>query len=216
MTSDGQSGADIGEEDRPGSAVDAWGRPVFDPSKNVLDLVEAANRRQDDLREKESEYNKELRQMEAAHSREVGDLRHEYEAELRKAETARIDAIRAVDIAQVQRTADVQSQVASALAAQVTATAEAFRTAQQAAAQQQDLKLTTALQPLTDAIADLRRVQYEQAGGKAQVSESREVGSERREVRGEYRLNLGAVLGGVSVALVIIFGVIGVILAART
>ena len=39
-----------GQESRPGIAVDSKGGQVIDPTKNVLDLVEAAIRRQDDLR----------------------------------------------------------------------------------------------------------------------------------------------------------------------
>jgi len=42
-----------GAED-PGPGVDAQGQPVVDPTKNVLDLVEAAIRRQDDLRNVEA------------------------------------------------------------------------------------------------------------------------------------------------------------------
>ncbi|HEY9413122.1 MAG TPA: hypothetical protein VIQ30_00050, partial [Pseudonocardia sp.] len=75
--------------------MDSKGQPVLDPTKNVLDLVEAAIKRQDDLRE-----------MESQHQREIGDLRHQYEKELRKAETARIDAIRAVDVGAVNRAAE--------------------------------------------------------------------------------------------------------------
>jgi hypothetical protein len=36
---------------RGGIPIDAFGGPTVDPTKNVLDLVEAANRRQDDLRQ---------------------------------------------------------------------------------------------------------------------------------------------------------------------
>src|SRR5678810_209584 len=36
---------------QPGIPVDAFGGKTIDPTKNVLDLVDAANKRQDDLRE---------------------------------------------------------------------------------------------------------------------------------------------------------------------
>ena len=82
----------------PGLGVDYQGNPVVDPTKNVLDLVAAAIKRQDDLREAESR-----------HVREIAGLRAEYTAELRKAETARIDAIRAVDVGAVNRAAEVSA-----------------------------------------------------------------------------------------------------------
>src|SRR5688572_11724945 len=44
----------MAESDKPGPGVDAQGQPVIDPTKNVLDLVEAAMRRQDDLRHAEN------------------------------------------------------------------------------------------------------------------------------------------------------------------
>lgn len=113
--------------------------PVKDPTANVLDLVEAAIRRQDDLR-----------QLEAAHTREM-----------RLAEAARIDAIRAVDVAAVQRASEVANQQAATLALQVSTTADAFRAA-----------LVAALEPIQKRIDDLSRAQYEAQGQKTQVVES--------------------------------------------
>ena len=40
----------MAEKQRSGIPVDAFGGATIDPTKNVLDLVEAANKRQDDLR----------------------------------------------------------------------------------------------------------------------------------------------------------------------
>jgi len=135
----------------PGAATDASGIPVLDPTKNVLDLVDAAIKRQDDLRAAESR-----------HVREVASLRAEYQAELRQAETARLNAIRAVDVSAVQRAAEVQSDAAATLAAQVVASAEAMRVA-----------LSAALVPIQADVADLRRAQYEAAGSKTQIVETR-------------------------------------------
>jgi hypothetical protein len=135
----------------PGAGVDSAGNPVLDPTKNVLDLVDAAMRRQDDLRE-----------MESAHIREILTIRGEFMEQLRRAEAARLDSIRAVDQSAVQRAAEVQATQASALAAQVVATADAFR-----------VSLAAALEPIVKDIADLRKTQYEQAGQKSQVTERR-------------------------------------------
>jgi hypothetical protein len=194
-------GGSVKEGQNPGPGVDVEGNPVLDPTKNVLDLVDAANLRQDDLRKAEfkrqddlriAEFRRQddLRSAESRHLREVAGLRAEYQAELRRAETERINAVREVDVQAVQRAAEVQAAQQQTLANQVVATADAFR-----------VSLAAALEPIIRDIADLRKTQYEQAGQRAQVGES--------------RLNYGALLGGVSVALVLIFGIITVILSAR-
>lgn len=129
--------------------------PAPDPTANVLDLVRAESRRQDDLRE-----------AEARHTREIVKLRAQYDAELRTAEANRIDAIRAVDVQAVQRAADVATVVAETLRSQVATTAEAARQA-----------LETTVRPILATIGDLQRAQYETQGGKSQIVESR---SDRR------------------------------------
>jgi hypothetical protein len=127
----------------------------------VLQLVEAAIRRQDDLRAAESR-----------HVREIAELRAEYAAELRRAETERINAIRAVDVNAVNRAAEVSALQAQTLAAQVAQSAETLRTQVAAAASAATVALAAALEPIQKDIQDLRKTQYEQAGQKAQVGES--------------------------------------------
>jgi hypothetical protein len=166
----------------PGLAVDYQGNPVIDPTKNVLDLVAAAIKRQDDLREAESR-----------HVREIAGLRAEYTAELRRAETARIDAIRAVDVGAVNRAAEVSAQQATTLAAQVAASAETLRTQVQAAATASNIALANALDPIQKAIDDLRRAQYEAQGIKSHG--------------GETRLNAGSVMAGLAVLISLVVAV---------
>lgn len=170
----------------PGMGVDYQGNPVVDPTRNVLNLVYAETKRQDDLREAESR-----------HVREIAGLRAEYTAELRKAETARIDAIRAVDVGAVNRAAEVSAQQAMTLAAQVAQSAETLRTQVQAAATAATVALAAALEPIQRDIADLRKAQYEQAGSKAQVVET-------RDTRG---LNVGALFGGIAVLISLVVAV---------
>lgn len=146
-----------------GPATDKRNEPVVDPTKNVLQLVEAAISRQDDLRA-----------AEASHMRELNAMRDMHFESLRKAEAERIDAIRSVDVQAVQRAAEVQATQAATLAAQVTASAEAMRTQVAAAASAASIALAAALEPVQKDIADLRRVQYEAAGQKSQVGESRQ------------------------------------------
>lgn len=171
-----------------GVGVDAAGGPVVDPTQNVLDLVNAAIQRQDDLRESESR-----------HVREIAGLRAEYTAELRKAETARIDAIRAVDVGAVNRAAEVSAQQATTLAAQVATSAETLRTQVAAAATAATVALAAALEPIQKDIADLRRAQYEAQGVKAQT--------------GETRQNWGPILVAVGILLTATLGVLGLVLA---
>ena len=139
-----------------GIGVDSQGNPVIDPTRNVLDLVQAAIKRQDDLRESEAQHTQELMRVHA-----------DYQGQLRIGEAERINAIRSVDVAAVQRAAEVQATQAGALAAQVSTTADAFRSA-----------LGAALEPIIRDIADLRKAQYEQAGQKAQVVEKQAAGSQ--------------------------------------
>jgi hypothetical protein len=153
-------GEAVGESSGP--AVDRQGAPVIDPTKNVLDLVEAGNKRQDDLRN-----------LETAHVREILQMRAEHFKEIREAETNRIDAIRAVDVGNVSRAAEVAATQAQTLAAQVATSAETLRTQVQASATASQIALAAALEPVQKDIADLRRAQYEAQGVKAQTGEGR-------------------------------------------
>ncbi len=141
----------------PRPAVSTW---LTDPSKNVEKLVDASDRRQDDLRRIQDA----MHAQESAHLRELMQRDREYARELRKAEADRLDAIQARSDLTVQRAAEVQATQASALAAQVTATADAFR-----------LTLSAALEPIMKDIRDLRDAQSRGVGGKEQVTESRDV-----------------------------------------
>jgi hypothetical protein len=172
-----------------GLGVDRSGGPVVDPTKNVTNVLEAAVQRLDDLR--------------AAEVRRVNDLaeqRHEYDNLLREAEAKRIDAIRAVDVAAVQRAAEVSAAQAQTLATQVAVSAEALRGQVAAAQSAAAVALAAALDPIQKDIADLRRVQYEQVGQKAQVVENRGASASVYAV-------IGAVLGFVGVATAIIVAV---------
>jgi hypothetical protein len=129
--------------------------PPIDPTKNVLEHVAAAVQRQDDLRNAEAKHVREMMSSEAKHMRELMLLRAELGKQLRDAETARLDAIRAVDASAVQRAGEVQS-----------ATAEALRVA-----------LGASLEPIQKDIADLRRSQWEAQGQKTQVVETQSKGA---------------------------------------
>jgi len=148
----------VDRNDLPGPGVDAAGRPVIDPTENVKSLTEAAVRRLDDLANMRTHYSDRLEAQRAIFESRL----READRELRKAESDRIDAIRAVDVGAVQRAAEVSAAQAEALRNTVAAAAAAAATA-----------LGAALDPIQKDIADLRRAQYEAQGQKAQVVETR-------------------------------------------
>lgn len=181
--------------DSAGPATDRNNAPVIDPTANVLQLVEAAieridgllkaaTTRTDDLREQAVRRQDDLREAESKHRSEVDHLRDEHARELRAKETERIDAIRAVDVAAVQTAATAAEVRATTLAAQVTALAEATRTA-----------TATALKPLQDQLADVTRYMYEGQGSKDRGSSS--------------QVLLFAILGVLGTAIVIALGLYG-------
>lgn len=133
-----------------------------DPSANVLAIIQTAIQRQDDLRNAENDA---LQQVMA--------LRSDHYRELREAETARIDAIRAVDVGAVAAAAQVAATQANTLATQVATSAETLRNQVAAAATASTVALTAALDPIQKDIADLRKAQYEAQGQKTQVIETR-------------------------------------------
>lgn len=124
-----------------------------DPTGNVLQLVDAANRRQDDLRE--------------AESRRVNEqmaLRAEYDEKLRDAEAKRIDAIRAVDVNAVGVASERAAQQATVLANQVAASAETLRALVATTASANAQQLAQITTQFTDRLALLEKAQYEGTG----------------------------------------------------
>jgi hypothetical protein len=118
----------------PETVPGASGPAPVDPTANVLALVGAANERQDDLRAMEGAHIRELIAIRAAEHehdkralQDTDNLRSAHAKELRTAEAARIDAIRAVDVGAVQQAASVQAAAAQTLATQVNTSAETLR-----------------------------------------------------------------------------------------
>lgn len=152
------------DEPNVGLGVDKHGNPVVDPTRNVLDLVAAANMRQDDLREADSRRMTEVMAVELGAVRREIELRGDYNEKLREAEAKRIDAIRAVDVNAVAVAAERAATQATVLANQVAASAETQRglvaTTAQALAEQLQ-QITT---PIIDRLASLEKSQYEGTG----------------------------------------------------
>jgi len=101
----------MAQETRQGIGVDAQGNAVIDPTKNVLDLTAAANKRQDDLREMHNRYlEAEFRRLEeqvkrveetselrAEFAREIGIVHQSHDREIHKMEQDKLAAFRASD-----------------------------------------------------------------------------------------------------------------------
>lgn len=176
-----------------GPATDAHGHVALDPTENVKLIVASAVRRGDDLRNTEARHTREilklhtarsddLRTSESDHLREISLLRANFYEELRDAESKRIDAIRAVDVGAVAAAAAVQLTQQNTLAATVASSAEAMRTQMQGQAQTVATTLDAKIAPLQSAIADLQRFQFESAGGKAQIVETRDASADMKSV----------------------------------
>jgi hypothetical protein len=111
-------------QSRTGVGVDANGNAVVDPTKNVLDLVEAANKRQDDLRQAAQA----MAELRATHQHELGEMRAKHQRDLAMAEAQRLDSIRQVDREDVNKTAAQALAAIQTLATVTSTTAETLRT----------------------------------------------------------------------------------------
>jgi len=183
----------------PGPGVDAEGRAVLDPTKNVLALVTAAVARIDDIQKLSAEYTEKTRVLTSM-----------YEDKLRVQESARIDAIRAVDVGAVARAAEVSAAQAATLAAQVQTSAEAMRAQVAAAAQAAAVALAAALEPIQKSIDDLRKTQYEQQGDRAARLDSRDLTRFQHEST-QFNTSIPIALVGLALAII----TVGILIATH-
>jgi len=153
--------ATVGTQLPPGPAADAQGRTVIDPTENVKDLVDASERRSDDLRVQDKDHDREIRQLEREHAKE---LRHN--------EAARIDAILVNVRDTALATATAAETRATTLANQVTTSADALRAQVTDTAQASTDTLDRRFDPIQKSIEEIRRFQFETQGGKQQVVET--------------------------------------------
>jgi len=146
--------------------VDAHGGPVIDPTANVLALVEAANRRQDDLREmNNARIDAELRNQEM-----IADLRAKHQEALDALEAKRLDAVRNVDQLAAKTEADRSAQATAALAANSNNTAVTLRSTVDTSAQALASQFTNTVAGLSERIAALEKSSYT-GQGKQQVAD---------------------------------------------
>lgn len=167
------------------NTVDGKLNPPFDPSKNVLDLVQAAIKRIDDINILDVKIIDEkfkhlgsvidlqdrITKLQAEHNadniRNNTDeikLRAEYQKELDEKESRRLDAIRAVDQAAVKNEADRAQQAVSTLATAQAATAETLRASVNTTATNIATQLDRTTAAIVERIASLEKAQYTGAG----------------------------------------------------
>jgi len=101
-----------------GLGVDAEGGPVIDPTRNVLDLVEAANNRQDDLRAANNLYLEARLQAQE----NIAKLHVEYAKEIRAAATAATAALATTTTNSAEVLRSALTQTAQTIAGQTSAT----------------------------------------------------------------------------------------------
>lgn len=109
-------------EQRPGVGVDAFGNQTIDPTANVIALIIASERRQDDLRKASENF----LDAKANHIRELGELRASHQKELDSKESSRIDAVRQIDQAAVRELSIITANLAENLRKDLASTASAL------------------------------------------------------------------------------------------
>ena len=152
---------------RSGIGVDAAGGPVIDPTANVIALNEAANRRQDDLRQLNNQrIDAEIRtlavQVEGLEKRMI--LRAEHAKEIRQLETERVNAIRQVDVLAGNTAAERALVAIQTLAQQTTAERETLRSLVTTTAATIATQTAQDFARINEAISALQKSSYEGAG----------------------------------------------------
>jgi hypothetical protein len=138
--------------EKPGLGVDASDGPVVDPTANVIALNEAANKRQDDLRELHGR----LLEARITHLAEMQRLRADHAKEIRELDTDRLKSIREVDVLAGNTSADRALVAIQTLATVTAGTAETMRAT-----------LDQRLGAVTERIGALEKAAYTGAGRSA-------------------------------------------------
>ena len=147
--------------------IDAMGNTIVDPTKNVTELVEASERRQDDLRHASDKFNQnQIRWME-----KTIVLRDRFNKELTTAnekleiaESKRLDSIRMVDVAAAKTEADRSLAAIQLLATQTHTNAENLRNALNSTAATIAKQTSDTVASIVERIAALEKSSYEGKG----------------------------------------------------
>lgn len=205
------------------------GPGIVDPTKNVLDLVDAAVQRIDNLSELQAQLlDEKIRRMEREwiHLDEIGKLREQHNREMRDSESRRVDANRSTDLAAVGTNAAQSLAAVNVLAETARSTAETLRTQAANMASAAATATDRLVTPLAERLAALEKIinigQGRSAGPDPQMAEMSQMMQKlllqntRGTGRGEglnlaWVLLLGAV-GLLGTLVVIVSTVIGAVL----
>ena len=155
------------DDQNVGKGVDSRGNPVIDPTANVIALNEAANKRQDDLRQLNNErINAEIRvlaaQVEGLEKRMI--LRAEHAKEIRMLNDDRLENVRQVDVLASNLAAQRALTATETLAAQTTAERETLRSMVENTAKTIATQSADNFNQMNNRLAQLERTSYEGAG----------------------------------------------------
>jgi hypothetical protein len=148
--------------------------PPIDPTANVLALVAAANLRQDDLRNAESNHRDAMSALRDRLSREIRDAERNGQRDLALAESRRIDALIEAQDQRVTLASSKAELTAVALAERVDASAKALAASVEASAKALAATVETTAKTLSERIVPLEQFRYEQAGSSTQRTEGRQ------------------------------------------
>lgn len=160
-----------------GIPVDSTGGPTVDPTKNVLDLVEASIKRIDDMAvltgllvEARLKVVEETAKLRAEHNAEIDRLRAEHQSVQDDKESRRLDSVRQVDQMAVRNESDRSALAITALASSAAVTAETLRSAVNTSAANLATQLDRTVSAITERIASLEKSSY-QGIGRAGVAD---------------------------------------------
>lgn len=189
----------------PGPSVDAVGDYVVDPTANVIALNEAAQRRQDDLRDETNRrVDAHIRHIEA-----IVGLRAEHQKEISFLESNRLNAIRQVDVLAVSTAADRAQAAIQTLAVTTANNAENLRNALASTASTIAAQTAATVASITERIAALEKSSYEGKGKEAVVDPlTAELVSEIKSLRASHSAAVGE-RAGMATMWAIVMAVIG-------
>lgn len=145
----------------------------IDPTANVLQLVQAANLRQDDLRLAESRHRDEMASLRDRLSGEIRMAERNGARDLALAESRRIDALIEAQDQRVTLASSKAELTAVALAERVDASAKALAASVEASAKALAATVETTAKSLSERIVPLEQFRYEFAGSREQRAEGR-------------------------------------------
>lgn len=186
--------------------------PAIDPTENVIALVKAENKRQDDLRDAHSKFV----EAEIEHVQDTAKLRSEHTKQMGEKESDRLDKIRQVDVLNASTAAAQALTAIQTLATTTTANAETLRALVTSTAAAIATQTATTVSTQNERIAALEKSSYEGAG-KQRVSDPL-VDKLLEEVKGlrESRAGVTAKSEGIHASWLILIGAVALISTLMT